>query len=74
MIINIYEAAKAALKFRNQYGYDACEDMPREYFDTINKAFGSEPSEAEIIDIEELSWGLDRVGQKTDRDRIYNAY
>ena len=72
MIINIYEAAKAVLKFRNQYGHNACEDTPKEYFDAIKIAFGSEPSEAEIRDIEELSWGLDRLGQKTDSERIYD--
>jgi len=55
---NIYEAARAVLTFRNQYGNDACEDMPTEYFSTINAAFGSEPSESQIWEIEQLSWNL----------------
>ena len=56
--LNIYNAAKAVLNFRQQYGPDACENMPQEYFSIIDKSFGSVPSEAQIWDIEKLSWSL----------------
>jgi len=53
---NVIAAARAVVAFREQYGEDACEDMPSKYFETMRAAFGSEPSEQEVVEIENVSW------------------
>jgi hypothetical protein len=50
------KAAKAVAAFRKQYGVDACEDRPAQYFKAMHDAFGGLPSEVEVWQIEELSF------------------
>ena len=50
--MTILRAAVAIREFLDINGEDSCEDMPREYFATMDRSFGRQPDEAEVWEIE----------------------